>query len=212
MVYTRQRLLDCVSRICKASLGHLRFGIVALILTILTFTGGLAGFTGSLRADHLEQAYAIAPDRPAITIRGNACVLDGDTLVLGAQQNRGRCTDGMIIHLSGIDAPELTQKCRDAFHVVIACGRYARAHLIINTRNQQVHCKVRKSKKPRHYLGTCEASGKNLNQLMIRDGMALAASHGYVTYNHLEIRARLAKKGIWRLSFTAPWIWRRNNT
>jgi len=159
-----------------------------------------------------ELAYAAASNQPAVEIRGHACVVDGDTLAFGGETRNGRCIGGRIVHLDGIDAPELAQTCRDGFYVTIACGRYARSHLIVMTRQRLVRCLARPSKRQGHHRGTCFTTGTNLNTMMINAGMALAAPGASGAMASAERRARTGRNGIWQMRFTAPWMWRRTHT
>jgi len=159
-----------------------------------------------------ELAYAAAPDRPAVEILGDVCVLDGDTVSIGAGNDRGQCIGGKIVHLEGIDAPELAQKCRDRFDYIVACGRYARAHLIIKTRGRKVRCTIRPSRQTGHHVGACYVGSTNLNQLMVHHGMAVAVPTPGSAYQSLEARARNGRRGIWALKFISPAAWRRTRT
>ncbi len=58
-------------------------------------------------------------------------VIDGDTIVLGE----------LRIRLQGIDAPELSQKCRDKQSMQLyKCGEVAKEYLIKLVTMQQVEC------------------------------------------------------------------------
>lgn len=125
-----------------------------------------------------------------------ARVLDGDTLVL----------DGRHVRLSGIDAPELAQTCKEV-HAVQPCGRNARTALIALIGTAKVRCEGHGTDKYRRTLATCLADDRNLNQEMVERGMAVA----YGRYDRQETQARMQKIGLWATEFDRPEEWRKTH-
>lgn len=127
-------------------------------------------------------------------IRGAAEVKDGDTLKIG----------DVSLRLSGIDAPELAQRCG-----AISCGIEARAALQRLTHGHIVVCQIETHDKYGRAVGKCEVDGVDIAAAMTRSGHALAYrqySHAYVMQ---ELEAELEGAGIWASDFMPPWEWRR---
>ena len=96
-----------------------------------------------------------------------AIVRDGGTVQVG----------GVTYRLDGIDAPELDQICIDEHADAWACGVEARDQLANLIGGRQVRCEdlgLGKTYRKRH-IGICTAEGESasLNQLLVRQGLAL---------------------------------------
>ncbi|GIL00129.1 MAG: nuclease [Alphaproteobacteria bacterium] len=149
------------------------------------------GFT-LLAALALAAAWLSRVDEGEVS--GRAQVADGDSLRFG----------GRRVRLVGIDAPELTQLCRDGA-ATVECGRAARDHLARLIGSAAVTCTGARQDRYDRLLARCRARGVELNAAMVRDGWALADG-GYFTE---EVSARSAGRGLWALSFETPRQWRR---
>lgn len=129
------------------------------------------------------------------TVSGRASAVSGDTLRL----------DGKTIKLSGIDAPELSQRCRDARRRRWRCGRSARAALGRLVAGKKVECSISAQDETKNTMtGQCSAAGRDLAQRLVSGGHVFAAGGFYARYGGNEREARDAKRGIWRGNAQKP--------
>lgn len=136
---------------------------------------------------------------PARFSAGYVHVVDGDTLRY----------DGGRIRLAGIDAPELSQTCRDAQRREWSCGRAARARLIALVSHGQVACIPQGRDRYGRTLATCSAGQvADLSEALVRDGYAVDYRRYTDQYLNAERKARDAGRGIWRGTFERPEVWR----
>lgn len=136
----------------------------------------------------------------AQTVSGNATALDGDTLEMTGQRMR----------LSGIDAPELAQKCqRDG--VEWDCGAQAKRQLGLLLQSGEAECTVNSHDAQGFTIATCTVDERDLSEAMAGAGFAVAieTSPGDAPYADLEARVRIAKAGIWAGTFDRPSDWRK---
>jgi endonuclease YncB( thermonuclease family) len=101
------------------------------------------------------------------SLAASAIVKDGGTVQVGSVTYR----------LDGIDAPELDQICIDEHADAWTCGVEARDHLTNLIGGRQVRCEdlgLGTTYKKRH-IGICAVEGESssLNQLLVRQGLAL---------------------------------------
>ena len=135
-------------------------------------------------------------------ISGVAKVTDGDTIRIANER----------VRLHGIDAPELQQKCGTEAGELYQCGQTASEKLRETIGNQPVDCQFLERDRYNRIIGTCfNATGKNIQSWMVEEGWAVAYRRYSTRYVEEETAAREARRGIWRGSFTMPWIWRRQN-
>lgn len=125
--------------------------------------------------------------------------IDGDTLH----------ADGKRIRLTGIDAPELHQTCRDAQDRKWSCGRAAKARLTELVSHGQVACTARGHDRYGRTLATCSAGDvADLGEALVREGYAVDYRRYSDDYLAAEREARAAGRGIWRGRFERPETWR----
>ncbi len=141
-----------------------------------------------------------SPPEPTETIAGRARVLDADTLTV----------DGAVVHLSGLDAPELEQLCRRASGLPYRCGEDMAALLEQRLQRDRVVCDVATVEESDDYLGVCRHYGENLNEWLVRNGYAVA-NNVDSPYVALEREAADANRGLWRGVFERPSDWRERN-
>lgn len=137
--------------------------------------------------------------QPAI-ISGAGRVIDGDTLDVG--QTR--------IRLEGIDAPELTQTCQTATGATWECGKAAAAMLRKLVEHKEIACDRTGTDRYHRTLATCFVDGIDIEEAMVRAGLAWAFVKYSTTYVGIEAEARQEKIGVWQGLAQAPWDFRRN--
>lgn len=134
---------------------------------------------------------------PAV-LTGTGRVVDGDTLDVGPTR----------VRLEGIDAPELAQTCNTASGERWDCGKAAAAFLRAMIRQQDIACDATGSDRYRRTLATCYMGGTNINEAMVRAGLAWAFVKYSQTYIAAEADARARKVGVWQGPAEAPWNFR----
>ena len=138
-------------------------------------------------------------------IKGNAIVVDGDTVKI----------NGKKIRFGGIDAPEnyykgIKQTCIQDNKEVF-CGQISKVKLIGKIGNNSVNCKIEKNKdKYKRSVGECFIKEESLSVFMVRNGYAFdwpRYSKGKFAKN--QEYAKINKLGFWNMKFEYPWIWRK---
>jgi endonuclease YncB( thermonuclease family) len=138
-------------------------------------------------------------DQPAV-VTGLGRVVDGDTLDVGATR----------VRLEGIDAPEMAQTCRTATGESWACGKASAAFLRSMAQRRNLACDRTGTDKYRRTLAMCFENGLNINEAMVRAGMAWAFVRYSKEYVAVEADARARKVGVWQGAAEAPWNFRRH--
>jgi endonuclease YncB( thermonuclease family) len=149
-------------------------------------------------------AFALAPSHdtgtPPAVAGAHVRVIDGDSLR----------ADGKKIRLTGIDAPELSQTCRDAQAREWPCGLAAKARLIALVSRGKVVCTARGHDRYGRTLAVCSAGGTaDLGEALVRTGYAVDYYEG--GYHAAEREARGARRGLWQGEFERPEDWRRRH-
>lgn len=152
------------------------------------------GFSIFLLAGPLTLGPAVAAPT---NLKGNPEVLSGDTLSIA----------GIVLHLSGIDAPEKGQLCRVPSGRAFDCGLVSRTALQDLTVAVSVSCQLTGGKRENLPEARCFAAGYDLSKGMVHTGWALAWPKTGSMYSAVEISARKARHGMWRGEFIAPWDW-----
>lgn len=135
----------------------------------------------------------------AATISGKAEVIDGDTVTI----------NGTRIRLSGVDAPEVKQKCLDKNQQPYSCGIQAREALREIIGGNEVTCTGEKTERYGRQLMTCEVNSQDINASLVMAGWALAYTQYSRSYIEQERSAMSTAVGMWSGAFIAPWNWRR---
>ena len=129
-------------------------------------------------------------------------VIDGDTLHV----------DGEKIRLTGIDAPELSQTCRNAQAREWQCGQAAKTRLIELVSGGEVACTMRGRDRYGRTLAVCSAGAiADLGEALVRDGYAVDYRHYTNDYLAAEREARGARRGLWQGEFELAENWRRRH-
>jgi len=135
-----------------------------------------------------------------LDIIGPAKVIDGATLEVA----------GRVIRLYGIDVPDPDQSCRWPDRT-IACGTLARLALTDLTTGATVACRPRAKDGRGRIVAICFAGGFDIGRNMVHTGWAVADREAATSYVNTEEKARNAKHGMWRGTFTRPRDWRREH-
>lgn len=136
----------------------------------------------------------------AETLSGQARVLDGDTLAISGQR----------VRLNGIDAPETRQTCsRDGRQW--ACGKASTSEMRRLIGRNQVRCEISGRDKYGRAIGACFVNGRDLQQQLVRKGLALAYRKYSTRYIPDEDAARTDSVGLWSGEFVPPWKWRKQD-
>lgn len=143
----------------------------------------------------LPAASMAAPEPGSSPLIGQARVVDGDTLEISGER----------VRLEGIDAPEAGQTCGNASGGQWPCGRAAIQSLRAQIGDRDVTCERRGEDKYKRTLAVCFAAGANLNEEMVKRGLAWAFVKYSKEFASTEQAARAAKVGVWQGSAEAPW-------
>ncbi len=126
-------------------------------------------------------------------IEGPAEVIDGDSLKVA----------GSEIRLFGVDAPELTQSCYSN-EVEIPCGAMAKDVLAGLIGGAVLTCQKRGTDPFGRIVATCQTSGLDVGDALVRSGWAFAFRRYGDDYVLAEMRARAAGAGVWQWDFRTP--------
>ncbi len=138
-------------------------------------------------------------------IKGNAIVVDGDTIKINKKK----------IRFGGIDAPESyfkgkKQTCIEDNKEVF-CGQISKNKLKEKIGSNSLNCKIEKNKdKYKRLIGECFIKDESLSVFMVRNGYAFdwpRYSKGKFAKN--QEYAKINKLGFWNMKFEYPWIWRK---
>jgi endonuclease YncB( thermonuclease family) len=105
------------------------------------------------------------------------------------------------IRLLGIDAPELSQRCRRDGKEW-ACGRAAHERLKQLVAKNDVRCEANGRDRYGRTLAHCSSGGTDIGEVLVREGLALNFMQG--GYERHERDARAARRGIWAGEFDLP--------
>jgi endonuclease YncB( thermonuclease family) len=128
-------------------------------------------------------------------------ITDADTVTI----------NGAKIRLFGIDAPEMIQFCLDAQGKRWPCGERARDQLKKKVASKPWTCRGSDHDVYQRLLAVCHVDGEDINQWLVRSGLALSYKQYSRKYDADETAARAARAGLWDGAFIAPWDWRHRN-
>lgn len=129
----------------------------------------------------------------AAVIRGPARAVDGDTLAM----------TGARVRLFAIDAPEKSQTCTRAGEAW-ACGQEATAVLERLIDGKEVSCRQVTIDRYGRMVAKCTVGNRDLAEMMVRAGMAIALPQFSDAYTAPETVAKAMKAGIWSSEFQTP--------
>lgn len=128
------------------------------------------------------------------TYTGRAFIIDGDTLKI----------NGTKIRLVGVDAPEISQKCKTHGHVE-NCGEIVKLRLVQATSNEITTCYSHGKDYFGRVLAECYVNDININKWLLREGLAVYYyNKDFKSYKILETMAKEEKNGLWGGEFQKP--------
>jgi endonuclease YncB( thermonuclease family) len=129
----------------------------------------------------------------AVTLSGQARVVDGDTLIVAGER----------IRLFGIDAPELRQMC-DPSGRNWACGAWASEVLAELTAHGVLKCTALDRDRYGRTVARCTASGRDIGAQMVQAGAATAYVQYSKDYVPQEAAAKAEARGMWSGAVAVP--------
>ena len=136
------------------------------------------------------------------SLTGVPHIHDGDTVEIR----------GVKVRITGIDAPEMDQRCLDAKGKLSECGIEVRNQLTKKAAGRQWTCRVSGKDRYGRSLASCHIDGEDIARWMVRSGLALSFKRYSHEYDAEETAAIEARAGLWGGAFIAPWDWRSRNT
>ncbi len=128
------------------------------------------------------------------TFTGRAFIIDGDTLTI----------NGTKIRLAGVDAPEISQKCKVDKHIE-NCGEIVKLRLVQTTDSKDIICYSHGRDLYGRVLGECYVEDININKWLLREGLAVYYyNKDFKSYKILETLAKQEKVGLWASKFQNP--------
>ena len=140
--------------------------------------------------------FSFGEETEIIALKNNIKVIDGDSLEINEHR----------IRLTGIDAPEFLQTCKDSSNKKYKCGIKSTEFLKNLIKDQVVTCQSHGKDQYNRLLCTCYIGNTNLNQEMVKNGHAIPYLDA--TYNKDEEFAKHYKLGIWNGNFMHPRLFR----
>ncbi len=153
--------------------------------------------------------FLISKPIHSLEVEGFAKVIDGDTIII----------DKKKIRLLGIDAPEIEQHCKKPwiqFNFITLnkkykCGLVAKERLDKIISKNKIKCKGEKYDRYKRLIAICYKKKIDLNNWMVKNGLALNYTKYSKKYVSSEIQAKREKLGLWKGQFDKPWEWRKKN-
>lgn len=143
----------------------------------------------------------VATPEALMDASGPARVIDGDTVEVRDTTFR----------LSGIDAPEKGQQCRNKSGIFFDCGEVARRGLELAIAGQPIECHATEVDIYKRPIATCTVGSVDLAEAMVVDGYAVPFLQYSDAYAEKGQVARDSNVGIWQTDFVMPWDYRKNN-
>ncbi len=127
-------------------------------------------------------------------------IVDGDTIHL----------NGKKIRFSGIDTPELKQKCIKN-GIKNSCGIAVKKLLTKKIGINKVECIIEGQDQYNRILAECFVNNESLSSYLVKSGYAFAYRKYSKKFIKDEDYAKKNKLGMWSMQFEYPWDFRRNN-
>lgn len=130
----------------------------------------------------------------AVSPAAGQTVLDGNTLRY----------NGVVVHLWGIDAPDIGQVCGDGWKA----GEMAKLYLTELLKGGKLSCDLKNSGAARPAFAVCKVDGQDLSASMVNAGMAWAQPAQSQDYTVAESNAMFEVNGVHGHDCWKAWEWR----
>ena len=140
---------------------------------------------------------ACSPDGDDGGLKGRACVMDGDTLMIGGTRRHTKCAEGQIVDIWGITAFGLDQLCPHPSGRMVRCGLYAAAQLQEKVKTHEIRCEQKASKFGGVVAAQCFVGEDDIGQYMVVNGFAKANAAVTERYTGHEAQAKAQRRGLW---------------
>jgi endonuclease YncB( thermonuclease family) len=171
-------------------------GLAAASMLLVAGVAG-AGWGVWQGTGYLAGASPAMPRIPGFTsrvIEGRAHAVSGDTIRIGDQ----------IIELSGVEAPELGQRCSRPGDARWRCGDDARRAVARVASSGPARCTVSGNGDDGRVIATCTVKENDIAEDLVRNGHVFATTGLFAAYASLEQDAQAAKRGLWRGDAVRP--------
>nr|WP_246526940.1 thermonuclease family protein [Plastoroseomonas hellenica] len=121
-------------------------------------------------------------------------IVDGETLRLGDR----------ILRLSGVEAPQRGQACRDARGGGFDCGDAAADALARLIGGHGLTCRMQGRDSYGRGLGVCTAAETELNAALVGSGWAMATGRDRLDLRPQQAEARRQSRGFWAAAAAPP--------
>ena len=121
-------------------------------------------------------------------ISGSGRAVSGDTIRIG----------GQLVQLAGVEAPEISQVCRDKRNRAWRCGQRARSVLRRIVGGGKITCTDVTGAEGGRFQATCSTAKGDIAEQLVKKGYAFAEGSIFKTYADVEAEAHQAKRGIWQ--------------
>lgn len=127
-------------------------------------------------------------------VEGSVRVIDGDTFDV----------DGVRVRLHGIDAPEVDQTCTHPQRGVWPCGAFVRDELRDRYDGRTAFCQEIEMDRYGRVVGKCFVDGRDINEVIVSDGLAEAYRDYSMDYDLAEKTAQVLGLGLWSSEMQTP--------
>lgn len=168
-------------------------GVIAILATVVLASA--AGAWWWLSGPRTNAPVVASRTKAVAAVSGGDRTLSGRALARTGDSLR---VSGVTLRLEGIEAPLPDQVCRRAASSrTWRCGQAARDALTRLVRSKSVTCEVSSRTGPDTASGTCRIDGRDVAELLVRQGHVFAGQGIFARYGTLEGEARAARAGLW---------------
>jgi endonuclease YncB( thermonuclease family) len=175
--------------------------VLCVVMPAFAIIGALAPAPKQTLSSVSSERPGVAVPTSAAVLTGRASIVDGDTFVINGQE----------VRLSGIDAPESSQRCTNKKGESYRCGRVAAEALDgFLAASRPTTCQFVEWDQYRRFVGECtRADGTSVAVWLVRNGHAMDwPRHSRGAYDQDQAAARADRIGIWQGQVQPPWEYR----